>query len=806
MKRAFKSLLKSPGFTGTALATLALCLGANLTIFALVDAILLRPLPFPDASRLVTLVNSYPNAGYPHGDASIANYFDRRHSLPALASVSFISQGDAVIGDAGSPRRVPVAEVMPEFFATLGVSLALGRSFSENELSYGTDHVAVLTDEFWHEHFAGDPHVLGKTFLNDGVPVTVIGVLPAGFHFLSSGAQFFRPLSYEAYQRQPNNRHNNEGVMIARLAPDATLAEAQIQVDAFNVAQSADDPKRSLLPGWGYRTLVRSLHDDHVSTLRPMLLLLQAGALLLLLIGLVNLANLFLIRACGRARELVIRKALGAGTGHIIREIVTETMLLALGGGMLGLLLGDFGIDLARHLGASQLPLGAAISLDAGIATAGFLTTLATGIILALPLIWFNLHAKPNSGLQFEPRGGSASRSAGRLRNGFVVVQVSLAFVLLSGALLLGLSLERVLATPTGFRTERVLTGMITLPWNRYPGRTVQRAFSDRLLATIRSLPGVTQAAINNSMPFTGRVAGAPVSIEGRPAEAGETVRAQHRSGVTGDYFAAMGIPLLRGRFLDEADDQSPTTVCLIDQTMAERYWPGADPIGRRLAFDATFTEKEAATVVGVVGNVKQNELGENDGFGMAYFPFTKFQSNFFYIVVRTNLASSTIAPSIRKAILQLDPGLPIDDLRPLQTRIDDSLAARRSPVLLAGLFAGAALLLAIIGLYGTMAYAVAQRTREFGIRLALGAQRGAVLRMVLREGVRLAAIGLVAGVVTSLLAGRVLASLLYGVTAHDPLALAAVAALLALVALFACLLPARRATKVDPMIALRSE
>jgi predicted permease len=805
MRHALRSLARTPSFTATALATLAICLAANLTIFAVIDAILLRPLPFPDAHRLVTLVNSYPGAGYPHGGSSLPNYFDRRNALPALASVSLISQDDTVIGEPGSPQRVPIANVTPEFFATLGVPLARGRSFTDHELTYATGQVAILTDAFWRVHFNRDPHVLGKTFLNDGAPVTVVGVLPPDFRFLSSRAQFFRPLTHDSTARSAGNRHNYHGDMVARLAPNATLAEVQAQIDAFNASQAADDPKHSFLEGWGYRTFVRSLHEDHVSTIKPVLALLQVGALFLLLIGLVNLANLFLIRASNRAKEFAVRQALGASTRHVIRGVLAETMLFAFGGGVLGLILGAFGVDLVARLGTSQLPLGATISFDTRIAAVGFLGALAAGALLALPVVWFNLRAQLAPSLQLESRGGTASRSAQQLRHGFIVVQVALAFVLLSGASLLGLSLKRVLEMPTGFRAERVLTGMITLPYSRYD-RAARFAFIDRLLPAVRALPGVTHAAINNSMPFTGRVAGAPVSIEGRAAHAGETVRAHHRSGVTSDYFAAMGIPLLRGRFLAESDGQSAATVCVIDQAMADRYWPGADPIGRRLAFNATFTEKDAATVVGVVGNVKQNELGESDGFGMAYFPFAKFQSNFFYLLVCTKLDPSAVAASIRKTMLQLDPELPIDDLRPLQTRIDDSLVARRSPALLAGAFAGVALLLASIGLYGVMAYTVAQRTREFGIRFALGAPRGAVLRMVLRQGARLTIAGLGAGIVIALLLGDALSALLYGVTAHDPFALIGVALLLAFIALAACLLPARRATRVDPMTALRTE
>jgi len=806
LRFALRSLAKSPGFTVAALVTLALCLGANLTIFAVVDAVLLRPLPFPDARRLVAVVNSYPAAGYPHGGASVPNYFDRRHAIPAFASVSLMAQGNVIVGDPGSPQRVPIASVTPEFFATLRVPLALGRSFTEAELTYATGQVAVLTDEFWRVHFHGDSGVLGQTFLNDGVPATVIGVLPPGFRFPASQAQFFRPLAHDPGARGPQNRHSNGGEMIARLAPHATLAEAQAQIDALNLRQAADDPMRGLLAGWGYHTFVRSLQEDHVAALKPTLWLLQAGALFLLLIGLVNLANLLLIRASGRTKELAVRQALGASARHIARDVLIETMLLALAGGGLGLLLGAFGVDLCAALGARQLPAGTTISLDARVAACGLLATLAMGGLLSLPVIWFNLHAKLGPSLQIESRGGTASRAAQRVRHGFVVVQVALAFVLLSGAGLLGLSLKRALETPTGFTPERVLTGMISLPWKRYPDKTAGLAFAERLVAAVRALPGVTHAAINNSMPFTGRVSGAPFSIEGHAAQSGDPVRAEHRSGVTSDYWSAMAIPLRRGRLLEEADNQLAPTVCVVDQALADRYWPGVDPLGHRLAFNGTFTEKDAATVVGVVGQVKQNEVGEAGSFGMVYFPYAKFQTNFFYLVVRTALPPAAIAPSVQKAILQLDPELPIDDLRPLQTRIDDSLLGRRSPALLAGIFAGVALLLASIGLYGVMAYAVAQRTREFGIRLALGAQPAALLQMVFCQGARLAALGLAAGLAIALAAGSSLSSLLFDVSARDPFLLAAVATLLGAVATLAGFIPARRATKVDPMIALRAE
>jgi predicted permease len=806
LRHAFRQLAKTPGFTATALATLALCLGANLTIFAVVDAILVRSLPFPHPDRLVAVFNSYPGAGVERASASIPNYYDRRGAIQAFASLALQQDGSLVVGGTGSPNRVPMARVSPEFFATLGVPLAMGHGFTDDQLKYGTDEVAVLTDGFWRSHFSADPNVLGRTFLNDGISITVIGVLPRGFRFLSSPAEFYRPSAHAPEDRQPNARHNNSWNMIARLAPGATLADAQAQMDAFNVHQTADDPLAQVIKGSGYHTIVRSLHEDHVHTIKPTLVLLQCGVLFLLLIGSVNLVNLLLIRASGRTKELAIRQALGAGRRHIAAGIVAETTLLTVGGGLLGLLVGWAGIGLLGSLGTGQLPLGTSIIFDLRLAVVSLAAALVVGLLLAAPIIWFSLHARLASSLQTETRGGTTSRAAHRLRHGFIVAQVALAFILLSGAGLLGLSLKRVLETPAGFSPDNLLTGQISLPWKNYKDDASHRAFVDRLLPAIRALPGVTHVAVTTGLPFGNGVNDSVITVEGYAPKPGDSIRAHYLSATTSDYWTMMRIPLQRGRLLTEADEQSKTHVCVVDQAFADRYWPGADPLGRRLARDVTVNAENAVTVVGVVASVKQNELAETSGHGAVYFPFSAFSSGYFSLLVRTQLPPAALAPTVQKAVLQLDPELSVDDLKPMQTRIDDSLIARRSPAILAGIFATVALLLAAIGTYGVLAYAVNQRQREIGVRMALGALPQQILALFLGLGARLLLIGIALGVLGAWLIGRAMQSVLFGVGAWNLGIFAAAAGVMGGVVFFAIFLPARRAARVHPTDALRAE
>jgi len=483
-----------------------------------------------------------------------------------------------------------------------------------------------------------------------------------------------------------------------------------------------------------------------------------------------------------------------------------ETTLLTVGGGLLGLLVGSLGIKLLGSLGATQLPLGTSIVFDARLAVVSLAAALVVGLGLAAPIIWFSLHARLASSLQTETRGGTTSRAAQRLRHCFIIAQVALAFVLLSGAGLLGLSLKRVLATPAGFNPDNLLTGQIALPWKNYKDDASHRAFVERLLPALRALPGVTRVAINTGLPFTPINNDSVITVEGYAPKPGDSIRAHYLSAVTSDYWPMMKIPLLRGRLLEDADEHRPERVCVVDQAFADRYWPGADPIGRQLARDVTVNKDNATTVVGVVASVKQSELAETAGHGAVYFPYSAFNSSYFSLLVRTQLPPASLAPTVQKAILQLDPELPIDDLKPMRVRIDDSLIARRSPAVLAGIFAAVALLLAAIGTYGVLAYAVSQRRREIGVRMALGALPQQILALFLGLGAKLVVAGLALGVLLAWVAGRAMQTVLFGVGTWNLGVLAATAGVMLAVVLFAMFLPARRAARVSPIDALRAD
>jgi len=807
LRQILRRLVRERGFTLTVLLTLALCIGANVAIYAVVDAVLVRALPYPEPERLVTTVNAYPGAGVERAGASLPNYYDRKELIKAFASTSIWQPGNAIIGGAGSPQRIDRDRVSPEFFATLGVPLAMGRTFTEEEMFYKNSARMIITDAFWRNHFNADPEVLGKTITVDSLPVTIIGVLPPGFRYLSSKAQFFTPLASDPDDRKPDRRHSNNVQLIARLAPGASVTVAQEQINALNARQIADDPFSSLLKGAKFRTDVFSLHADTVREIKPILLLLQGGVSFLLLIGGVNLVNLLLIRASGRTKELAVRQALGAGTGHVAGEVIFETVLLALGGGLLGLATGAVGIKLLAVLGANQLPLGANIGFDARLALISLAGSVLIGLALSLPIIWFSLHARLATVLQTESRGGTVSRAAQRLRHGFIVAQVALAFVLLSGAGMLGLSLQKLISTSPGFRPEHVLTGNIALPWKGYPENEPRLAFMERLLTELRGQPGVSAVGLIAGLPMAGNINNSATSIEGQDPAASETVRAHYMSPTGGEYWQAMGIPLIEGRFLEDADNHRDLRVCLVDQDFARRYWPGQSALGRRISSNPKFDEKEAVTIVGVVGSVKQTELADTKAQGAIYFPLKgSYTPNNFSVVLRTSMDPAALAPMLQKVVLKLDPELPVDELKPMQAWIDQSTLARRSPALLAGIFAAVALVLAAVGTYGVLAYAVNQRRREIGVRMALGAMPGQVLAQFLGLGTKLLLAGIALGALGAWASGRAMQTMLFGVGTVHPGVLAGTALVMMTVVLLATFLPSHRASRVSPIEALRED
>lgn len=813
-----RNLLKNPGFTAVAVLTLAICIGANLAIFAVVDAILVRSLPFPNPERLVVIHNAYPGTGITRGNASIANYFERRNAIRAFTSVSLNTEYPFTLGEGASSRRIETARVTPEFFRTLGVPLAMGREFTDEELENETGRVAIITDRFWRSYFNADTNVLGRTFRMHTFPITVIGVLPPGFRYLSSKAEVYRPHYHDRYRREPKSRHSNDGQMIARLAVNRTMADAQAELKVLNTQLISNDPIGQTIKDTGYYSWVTSLHADHVASVKPVLLLLQAGVLCLLLIGGVNLAGLLLIRASGRMKEIAVRHALGASQWHIARTILAETILLSLGGGVIGVLLAFFGIRLAGLLGANTLPLWADMALDVRLAIVSILTSIAVGVGLAIPVIWLSLRDTTNVCLQSETRGGTTSRSVQHLRHSFIVTQIAIAFLLLCGAGLLSVSLRRTLNQSPGFETEKVLTAEIILPWEHYPTNPKRVSFVHRLEDSLRALPGVTHAAVSTGLPFTidGSVA-KTILPEGAAPTSGN-LRAHYFSSVSPDYWKAMNIPLLQGRFLEDSDMTDLPRVAVIDEALARQYWPEGNAIGRRFSatpyslferklfgdVDAQFVEESAYTVVGTVGNVKQNDLAETEQPGAVYVPYT--DSVKFQMVIRTPVSSSVTASTVERLIRQLDPELPLNDFKTMQARIDDSLVTRRSPAILAVVFAGVALLLAAIGTYGVLAYAVSQRRREVGVRMALGATPDQIGRQFFSLGLRLLAFGALLGCIGAWAAGRAMQSILFEVPSFHIPTFAGTAVAISLVTLLASLLPAISAARISPAEAMRNE
>ena len=806
LRHAARMLRKSPGFTATALITLTVCLGANLTIFAVVDAILLRPLPFPGAARLMAVYNTYPKAGVERDGSSITNYYERRGRIPAFSSLSLYHEDTAAAGEPGAAQREPVMRVTPEFFATLGTAPVIGRAFTEQETLPGTDRAVLLTDEYWREHFQADPRVAGSQLRIDGQPYTVAGVLPPAFRFLSSEARLYLPLSSSPQDRTPEQRHSggNGRHMIARLKPDANLAQAQAQIDAQNTALEADDPQARMMADAGFRSVVVPLHADHVAAIRPVLLWMQAGAFALLLIGAVNLVNLLLIRAGGRIREIAVRQALGASRRHIATGIAVEITLLTLSGGLLGLAAGAGGIRLLAVLGSARLPLGSHIAFDARLGVVAVLGAVLLGLALAVPIGWFALRAGLAETMQSETRGGTANRAAQRLRHAFIVAQIALAVVLLTGAGMLGLSLERAMAVSPGFRPDHVLAGRISLPWTKYRDWPARLAFNQRLLAGISRLPGVAAAGMVNNVPFSGNSGKSAATVEGYRLRPGDSPRGHYGYGVDGDYFAAMGLSLLEGRFLNAADSRRGARVCVVDQDFARYYWPHRSALGQRLFVGVQAgPDADAFTVVGVVGAVKQAGLTDESAQGAVYYPYALRTDGNLFVAVRTTLPPESLGPVLQMLVRRADPDLTVSDLRSMDARISASLIAQRTPALLAGLFSAIALLLTAIGTYGVLSYAVAQRRREIGVRMALGARPAQIRSQFLSLALRLLAVGTLLGIAGAWAAGGAMRALLFHVPAVQPATLASAAAIIALVALGACLAPAHRAARISPMEAL---
>jgi predicted permease len=805
-------LRRDKAFTLTAALTLAFCIGANTALFSVVRHVLLRPLPVAEPDRILLMSNSYPKAGA--GDLSnsgVPDYYDRLRETTVFEQQALFNRNSVSLGQDGTPTRVQVMNVTPSFFPLLRVAPTLGRPFTEEEGEPGNEKKVVLSDALWHRQFGGDPGVVGHDVRLDGQPYTIVGVMPATFQAVAPDVALWRPLAFTAEQKSDAHRHSNNWWNIGRLKPGATLEQAQAQVDALNAANFERFPQyKEVLLNAGFCTIVDRYADHLVRAVKPTLYLLWGGALFVLLIGCVNVANLVLVRARARLKELATRLALGASPVQIARQLVIENVLLTLAAAIAGLLVGAAALRSLSGFDLQDLPYGSDIRLDGPATLYALGVSLVIGFAMGLLPVVTALPSGLASVLKAEGRSSSGGRDARILRHALVVAQVAFTFVLLVGAGVLFASFQKVLEVDPGFVPEHVTTASVVLPASRYSDDAF-RTFTDDALRRIRALPGVTHAGATNTIPFGSNHSDSVILAEGYEMKPGESILSPNAVDVTPGYFEALGARLVKGRFFTDADKDKAPPVMIVDEKLAARFWPNQDPIGRRLYFPTDINNLVAVnektvfiTVVAVVRDLKLRDLTEGSKtVGTYYYPMAQDSSQFLTFAVKSAGGDESIPAGLRGVITSLDRELPLFDVQTLGQRTDKSLFNRRAPAMISLSFGVLALLLSAVGIYGVLAYLVTQRTREIGIRVALGSTGRAIFDLVIREGLWLVGAGFVVGGLGMFALRDVLESQLFEVRAGDPRVALGVTLVLALVAFAACALPARRAARIDPKVAL---
>ncbi len=791
IRYGLRALLNKPGFTIVAVLALALGIGANTAIFSVVNSVLLRPLPYPQADRLVMVWEDRTSLGFPSDTPAPANFFDWREQQSVFEDMAAIAGRTFSLTGIGEPEKIEGQRVSASFFPLLGVAPIRGRAFLPEDDRPESAPVVIIGHSLWQRRYGGDEGLVNQTISLNGQPHTVIGIMPPDFSFPDRN-EMWVPIAFS--QEEASLRGGHYLLVVARLKPGISLARARTEMSEIASRLEQQYPQTNTALG----AKVVPLHEEMVGDIRPALLILLGAVAFVLLIACANVANLLLARAASRQKETAIRSALGANRSRLVRQFLTESMLLSIMGGAIGLLLAVVGLKSLTALIPPELFRGREISVDAWVLvfTIGIslLTGALFGIVPAIQSAKINLNETLKEGGK-----GSGTATRGRLRSALVVAEISLALVLLVGAGLLINSFLRLSNVDAGFNPENLLTVDVVLPPNKYDTRDKRAVFYSQMLERVEALPGVESAGVITNLPLTFKGNNNSFTVEGRPEPPPDQVAIAATRIISSNYFRTMSIRVVSGRGITPQDIADKAQVAVISETMARTHWPGEEALGKRIKMGRYASTAPWITIVGVAANVRQFEL-ESETRPQLYLPYS--QVGFFaprHLVVRTSGDPLGFVAAVREAVWSVDPDQPVSNVSTMEKIVSESLAGRRLVMLLLGIFAALALLLAAVGIYGVMSYAVTQRTHEIGIRMALGANSRDVLGMVVGNSFKLVAIGVSAGLVSAYFLTRFMRSLLYGVSETDPVTFAVIPVLLALVALVASYIPARRATRVEP-------
>jgi predicted permease len=810
IRMAMRAHLRDKGFAVTVMVTLLVCVAANTLTFAVVNSVLLRPLPVPEAERIVIMSNLYPKAGVGElGESSAPDYLDRRTGIAGWTDVALFRPRSRTLDVNGVAERMEGMAVTPGFFALVRTPPALGRGFEEADTAVGNDHKVILSHGLWRQLFGGRADAVGQTLRMDGRSYAVSGVMPAGFQFVNPKVQLWMPLALTDAEKR--EYHANSYTLAGRLRPGVGIEQVQAQVDAMNRANMERMPQlKELLLAAGFHSKVELLQDRLVKSVKSVLYLLWGAAVLVLFIGGLNVANLAMARLAARRKEIATRLALGAGRGQLMRQSVVESVMVTGAGGALGVGAAYLLLPVLATIGIDQLPRASEVQIDGFVALVSMALAGVVGVAMGLMPLTNLFPASLSESLREDNRTGTSGRGTKRVRQGLVVAEVGFAFVLLVGAGLFLTSFRNLLAVNPGYAREGVLTASTSAPAARYDDDAKVRALQERLLRTLRELPGVVAAGATTNIPLGGNYSDGVIFAEGYERKPGESVISPRQVRVTPGYFGAMGMAMVRGREFSERDDEKGERAIIVDEQLARRFWGERDPVGQRMYRPDASSEMlpnaktEWMRVVGVVRRVQQASLADGPGVGMYYMPMAQRPERFFTMAVRTAAGAGDVGRAMRVALGTIDPEMALFDVRSMEERIDLSLASQRTSMTLAMAFGAVALFLSATGIYGVLAYLVTQRRREIGIRVALGSSAGKVVELVLREGLGLVAFGLAAGLAGAVAVQQAMASVVFGVRPLEPLVLALVMGTLAMVGLAACVLPARRALQVDPVRVLQ--